>query len=44
MYCDSDIMDVEDAMRFNIGWYMVGDEDLTIKTRHGDTIVWKKQK
>ncbi len=43
MYCDTDIMPVETAlMSINRGTYMVGSNSLTITTRKGDVIVWKK--
>jgi heat shock protein HslJ len=43
MYCEGDIMKVEDAMSFRQGIFIVGDYDLTITTKKGDVIVWKKK-
>ncbi len=44
MYCESDIMTVENAMsHLTLSRFMVGDTTLTITTRKGDVIVWKKR-
>ncbi len=43
MYCDSDIMQVEDALRFSRAQFSVGNTTLTITTKKWDVIVWKKQ-
>lgn len=44
MYCDSDIMQVEDAMNhLTLSRLMVWSDTLTITTRRGDVIVWKKK-
>lgn len=42
MYCDSDIMGVENAMSFTRAKFMVGSDTLTITTKKWDVIVWKK--
>lgn len=42
MYCDSDIMEVENAMSFTRAKFMVGSDTLTITTKKWDVIVWKK--
>jgi heat shock protein HslJ len=43
MYCGGDIMQLEDAMSFTRARFMVGSETLTITTKKGDVIVWKKK-
>ncbi len=43
MYCDSDIMQVEDALKFSRAQFMVGSTNLTITTKKWDVIVWKKK-
>lgn len=43
MYCDSDIMLVENALQFTRAKFMVGSTNLTITTKKWDVIVWKKQ-
>lgn len=43
MYCEWDIMKVENAMAFAHARFMVGSDTLTITTRKGDVIIWKKQ-
>lgn len=43
MYCDSDIMKVEDAWGFTRAKFMVGSTQLTITTKKWDVIVWKKK-
>jgi heat shock protein HslJ len=43
MYCESDIMKVENAMNFRRAIFMVGDYDLTFTTLKGDVIIWKKK-
>ena len=42
MYCDSDIMAVEDAMNFTRAQFLVGESTLVIKTRKWDIISFKK--
>ena len=42
MYCDGDIMMVENAMNFTRAKFMVGSDSLTITSKKGDIIVWKK--
>lgn len=42
MYCDGDIMTVENLLGQRGLTYMVGDTELTIMTLSGDTIKWKK--
>ncbi len=44
MYCESDMMQVEDALdHITLSRFMVGSDTLTITTRKGDVIVWKKK-
>jgi heat shock protein HslJ len=43
MYCDSDIMKVEDVWNFARAQFMVGSTQLTVTTKKGDVIVWKKK-
>jgi heat shock protein HslJ len=43
MYCDSDIMKVEDAWSFSRAKFMVWSTQLTVTTKQGDVIVWKKK-
>lgn len=43
MYCDGDIMLVENALHFARAKFMVGANNLTITTKKWDVIVWKKQ-
>ena len=44
MYCEGDIMNVENALGgMTRGSYMVGDTNLTITTRKGDIITWIKK-
>lgn len=43
MYCEGDIMNVENAMNFTWAKFMVGSDTLTITTKKGDVIVWKKK-
>ena len=42
MYCDGDIMAVEDAMNFTRAQFLVGESTLVIKTRKWDIISFKK--
>lgn len=43
MYCEGDIMQVENVLAsMTRGTYMVGESSLTITTKRGDTIIWKK--
>ena len=42
MYCEGDIMKVENALSFTRAKFMVGSDTLTITTKKGDVIVWKK--
>lgn len=42
MYCDSDIMKVENAFSFSRSTFMVGSDTLTITTQSGDVMIWKK--
>ena len=43
MYCDGDIMLVENALQLTRAKFMVGSTNLTITTKKWDVIVWKKQ-
>lgn len=43
MYCDGDIMLVENALNLTRAKFMVGASNLTITTKKWDVIVWKKQ-
>lgn len=43
MYCDSDIMKVEDVWNFARAKFMVGSSQLTVTTKKWDIIVWKKK-
>lgn len=43
MYCNSDIMLVENAMMFRQAWYKVTSENLTIVTKNGDTIMFDRK-
>lgn len=43
MYCDSDIMKVEDAWNFARAQFMVGSTYLTVTTRKWDVMIWKKK-
>lgn len=43
MYCEGDIMLVEQALNFTRSKFMVWANQLTIKTKKWDVIVWKKQ-
>jgi hypothetical protein len=43
MYCDGGIMQLEDAMGFTRARFIVGSETLTITTKKGDVMVWKKR-
>ncbi len=43
MYCMPDVMSVEDALQFDNATYVLSENTLTIYTRWGNTIVWKKK-
>lgn len=42
MYCEGDIMTIESLLSERVLTYMVGETTLTIETRSGHTIEWKK--
>lgn len=43
MYCMTDAMDVENALHLENATYVLSENTLTIHTRGGDAIVWKKK-
>jgi hypothetical protein len=42
MYCEGDIMMVENALNFARARFIVETNNLTITTKKGDVMVWKK--
>ena len=43
MYCMTDAMSVENVLQFDNASYVLSENTLTINTRWGNTIVWKKK-
>jgi hypothetical protein len=43
MYCEGDIMKVENAMSMRRATFIVGSDTLMITTEKGDIVVWKKK-